>query len=253
MVEILEPSRQLAPQDVERELQALAERYRRAGRSGVKVANLLGAQAENLLDRLPGPVRDGLGRATEQGLTLAVEAAGHSRRAVPDQPVWVNTAMSSVMGAAGGFSGLPGTLVELPMTITLLMRAVQGVAVQHGFDPSADSVKFDCVRVFSSGGPLSHDDADDLAFIAIRVSLGGAAMQKMIATIAPRLAAVLGQKLAAQSIPVLGAVTGAAVNYVYTDYYQQLADVHFGLRRLAIDADRSHEELVEGLRLYLQA
>jgi hypothetical protein len=52
---------------------------------------------------------------------------------------------------------------------------------------------------------------------------------------------------------VLGAVTGAAVNYVYTDYYQQLADVHFGLRRLAIDADRSHEELVEGLRLYLQA
>ena len=47
---------------------------------------------------------------------------------------------------------------------------------------------------------------------------------------------VLGQKLAAQSVPVLGAVAGAATNYAYTSYYQEMAHVHFRLRRLAIEA-----------------
>jgi len=43
----------------------------------------------------------------------------------------------------------------------------------------------------------------------------------------------MGQKLAAQAVPVLGAVAGAATNYAYTSYYQDMAHVHFGLRRLA--------------------
>ncbi|UWQ92364.1 EcsC family protein [Aliisedimentitalea scapharcae] len=251
MNEILDAVPVLNRTEAEQALDQLAQRYRAAGGAGVKIVNLVGTQAENLLDRLPDSVRTGLGTATEQALTLAVEAAGKSRNVIADQPAWLNTAMSSVLGAAGGFSGLPGTMVELPATVTLLMRSVQGVAAEHGFDPDAESVKFDCVRVFADGGPLSHDDGSDLGFISVRVSLSGVAMKKLIATVAPKLAVVLGQKLAAQTVPVLGAMSGAAVNYVYTDYYQQIAQVHFGLRRLAIDADISHDELVNGLRLRL--
>jgi hypothetical protein len=59
---------------------------------------------------------------------------------------------------------------------------------------------------------------------------------------------VLGQKLAAQTVPVLGAVAGAATNYAYTSYYQEMAHVHFGLRKLAIDADLPLGDLVERLR-----
>jgi uncharacterized protein (DUF697 family) len=55
---------------------------------------------------------------------------------------------------------------------------------------------------------------------------------------------VLGQKLAAQTVPVLGAAAGAATNYAYTRYYQDMAHVHFGLRRLAIEADRDMGEMV---------
>ena len=72
-------------------------------------------------------------------------------------------------------------------------------------------------------------------------------MQKLIAAVAPRLSVVLGQKLAAQSVPVLGAIAGGGTNYVYTRYYQQIARVHFGLRRLAVDADIPHDELVRKL------
>jgi uncharacterized protein (DUF697 family) len=73
-------------------------------------------------------------------------------------------------------------------------------------------------------------------------------MRALIARVAPRLAAVLGQKLAAQTVPVLGAAAGAGTNYAYTQYYQDMAHVHFGLRRLAIDADRDPQEMITAFR-----
>ena len=50
---------------------------------------------------------------------------------------------------------------------------------------------------------------------------------------APRLAAAMGQKLAAQMVPVLGAVTGAALNAAYLSYYREMARIRFALMRLA--------------------
>lgn len=44
-------------------------------------------------------------------------------------------------------------------------------------------------------------------------------------------------------MPVLGAVAGAATNYAYLSYYQDMAHVQFGLRRLAIDAARDETAL----------
>ena len=155
------------------------------------------------------------------------------------------------MGAAGGFAGLPGALVELPATTTLLLRAIQGVAREQGFDPEAESVKFDCIRVFAAAGPLEKDDGADLGFVSLRLSLSGGAMSKLIATVAPKLSIAMGQKLAAQAVPILGAAAGAGINYVYTGYYQRIAEVHFGMRRLAIEADQPHDDLVRRLEAHL--
>lgn len=240
------------PVNTEVELDRLADRYRAASGIGVQMLNLLGGKAEGLLDRLPQPVRAQLDSATAQALTVAMQAAQTSRTAVPDQKPWVNTAVTTAMGAAGGFGGLPTALVELPATTTVLLRSIQGVAAQQGFDPASENVQFDCIRVFAAAGPLAMDDGADLGFISLRLTLSGGTMHKLIATVAPRLATVLGQKLAAQTVPVLGAVVGATTNYVYTSYYQQIAHVHFGLRRLAIDADVPHEELVQGLALRMR-
>jgi len=97
-------------------------------------------------------------------------------------------------------------------------------------------------------GPLDHDDGADLAFLNSRMALHGGSLQALIVKIAPSLANVLGQKLAAQAVPVLGAIAGAATNYAYTSYYQDMAHVHFRLRRLAIEADTAQDQLVEQLR-----
>jgi hypothetical protein len=234
--------------DVEAELDALAKRYRAAGGVGIQLLNLIGGQAENLLEKLPAPVRDGLGNQTERALRAALKAAQGSRQRVPDQPGWLNRAVTTAMGAAGGFGGLPSALAELPVTTTVLLRAIQGIAAEHGFDPEEEGVQFDCIQVFATAGPLEEDDGSDLAFLSTRVLVTGSAVQALIARVSPRLAVVLGQKLAAQTVPVLGAVAGAATNYAYTSYYQQMAHVHFGLRRLAITADRDQDELIDALR-----
>jgi hypothetical protein len=208
----------------------------------------LGAQADGLLQRLPQKAQEGLQDATVAALNHAMTAAHKSRDMVPDQAGWLNSAVSAAMGAVGGMGGLPTALAELPVTTTLLLRVINGVAAEHGFDTSEENVRFDCVHVFTAAGPLDHDDSTEIAFLSARMALSGTAMQAIIARVAPRLATVLGQKLAAQAVPVLGAVAGAATNYAYTSYYTDMAHVHFGLRRLAIDADVPREVLVDRLR-----
>ena len=237
----------LTPPDTAAELDRLAAQYRAASGLGVQILSLLGGKAETLLDRLPAPVKSRLHEATESALKLAMAAALKSRAAVPDQPDWLERAMSTALGAAGGLGGLPTALVELPATTTLLLRIIQGVAHENGFDTGAENVRIDCIRVFAAAGPLAMDDGADLAFLTLRVTLTGGAMQKLITTVAPKLAIVLGQKLATQTVPVLGAMAGATTNYVYSGYYREMAQVHFGLRRLAIDAGIDHEELVRQL------
>lgn len=241
------------PIDVEAELERIARRYSAAGGLGINVLNLIGGQAENLLERLPASVRKQLESATVRALDHAMNAAHKSRGAVPDQAAWLNSAVSMGLGAAGGVGGLPTALAELPVTTTLLLRVIEGVAVEHGFDPELESVRFDCVRVFSAAGPLADDDGADLAFLSARLALSGKAVQTIIHKVAPRLAVVMGQKLAAQAVPVLGAVAGAATNYAYTSYYQDMAHVHFGLRKLAIEADLAPEELNRRLASKMKA
>lgn len=229
----------------------LAQRYDKAGSAVIQLLNMVGGQADGLLDHLPKGLRDNLGQGTETALKIAMKAAEGSRGVIGDQPGWLTTVMSTALGAAGGFGGLPTALAELPVTTTVFLHGIQSVAVEHGFDPSEPGVRFDCVQVFSASSPLETDDGSDLAFFTTRVVVSGTAMQALIARVAPRLAVVLGQKLAAQTVPVLGAVAGAATNYAYASFYRDMAHVHFGLRRLAIEADRDHADLVTALRARL--
>lgn len=243
----------LVPTEIEGELQALARRHRSAGGVGLQVLNLIGSQAENLLERLPDRVKDRLEGATERALEVAMRAASQSRGYVPDQRGWLNTAMATAMGAAGGTGGLPTALAELPVTVTVLLRAIQGIAAEHGYDPGDPEIQKECLAVFGSAGPLEADDGVDMAFLSARVTLTGATVHGLISRIAPRLATVLGQKLAAQTVPLIGAAAGAATNYAYTSYYQEMAHVHFGLKRLAAKSGRSRTEVVGAFRQTLAA
>ena len=231
------------------EMGELARRHNAAGSVGLQVLNLIGGQAENLLERLPDPVKDRLESATLSALIVSLRAADASRQVVRDQKSWLNTAFAAAMGAAGGAGGLPTALAELPVTTTVLMRAILGVAQEYGFDPSLPETRKEALQVFSAAGPLSEDDGVDMGFLSARVTLTGASINAMAARIAPGLSLVLGQKLATQAVPVIGAAAGAATNYAYTSYYQQMAHVHFGLLAIARDGDADLDDLTRSLKI----
>ena len=235
----------------EAELDALVARYRAADSTGMQVVTMIGGRVENLIDRLPVEARGSIEGATRRALEIAFDAAARSRGRVADTSDWLNTAVTTAMGAAGGAGGLPTALAELPVTTTVLLRAIQGIAAEHGFDPADEVVRLDCLQVFAASGPLERDDGADFAFLAARVSLTGASVRGLIAKVAPRLGVVLGQKLAAQAVPILGAVAGAAVNYAFTSYYQQMAHIQFGLKRLSRDTGLDHATLVAEFRTRL--
>ncbi|MCX7888785.1 MAG: EcsC family protein [Rhodobacteraceae bacterium] len=240
-----------APVPVEEVLDMLAARHRAADGGGMRLVALIGGSADNLVERLPPGVRDRLEGATRLALETAFDVARASRGVVADRSDWLNSALSAALGAAGGAGGLPTALAELPVTATVLLRAIQGIAADHGFEPGDEAVRIECLRVFANAGPLRKDDGADLGFLAARLALTSPTVRQAIGAVVPRLAAVFGQKIAAQAAPVVGALSGAAVNWVFTAYYQDMARIHFGLMRLSLDSGVPRAVLEEGLRARL--
>ena len=63
-------------------------------------------------------------------------------------------------------------------------------------------------------------------------SVDAARVELMLAELRLPAIRLMWQKLAAQAVPVIGAVGGAAVNYAFIDHFQQTAQGHFAVRRL---------------------
>jgi len=238
-----EPSRDLIPADSpviltdeDRDrIAALAARQHAATGVLMQVVSFLGGQVEDGMKLLPESTRKRLDGAATRGLRASYDAAGRSRGGL-GQFVATDRAhktLASVSGALGGFGGLPTALIELPVATTVIFRAVQRIADEHGEDPLSPETRAQCLQVFGKGGMGDEDDGIDTSFIGARIGLSGAAVNKLISKVAPKFAAVLGQKLAAQTVPVLGAVAGAGTNYTFVSYYTEIAHVHFGLRKLA--------------------
>jgi hypothetical protein len=217
------------------QIAALALRQRKASGGLMQAINFVGGQVEDGLKMLPKSLRAQLNDVTRTALRRSYDLAAKSRgglgrRIGSDKSHRIIGTMS---GAIGGFGGLPTALAELPVATTIIFRAVLHVAAEYGEDPASEETRLECLAVFGSGGPSSADDGVDTAFVGARLSLSGAAVNTLINRVAPRFAAVLSNKLAAKTVPVLGAVAGAGANYAFVDYYVALAHVHFGLRQMA--------------------
>lgn len=218
--------------DLDMEITALAFAYGRANGPFVKLVNRLGGGLESQMQRLPATVRAELERAVSQALQKAHGLAAVGRRA-PDLGPRGATYAAMASGAIGGAAGLAGSLVELPVTITVMLHAIRSEAVAAGYDPEDPQVRLACIEVFSAGSPLRGDDGVNTAFLSARLAVTGGTLQKVLAVVVPRLAVVFGQKLAAQAVPVMGALTGAALNAAFLTYYREIARIRFRLLRLS--------------------
>lgn len=233
------------------DIAALALRQRRAHGLLMKAVSFVGGQVEDGMKLLPRAVRGQIDAAARAALERSYDVASRSRgdgrlsgitrRLGSDR---AHKVLAAISGAVGGFGGLPTALAELPVATTVIFRAVQSVAAEYGEDPESEETRLEVLRVFGAqaggvqSGAVDGDSGINTSFIGARLSLSGAAVQRLIAQVAPRFAAVLSQKLAAQAVPVLGAAAGAGTNYAFIDHYVEMAHVHFGLRRLI----RTHGE-----------
>ena len=219
----------IAP-DLDLEIEALARAARRANGPVMSLVNRLGGGLEKQMSALPPGLRAEMERVTAQALMAAHGLAGIGGEA--DGRGTLAAVMAT--GAAGGAGGLVTSVAELPLTITVILRAIRAEARRAGFDPAEDGIRAACLEVFAAGSPLAADDGVNTTFVSARLTLTGPALQKLVATVAPRLAAALGQKLAVQAVPVVGALSGAALNAAFLRYYREMARIRFQLMRLAV-------------------
>ncbi len=214
--------------DLAADVAELARRYKRANGPVIRLVNRLGNTLESQLSALPDSIRSQIERLTAQALEASYDVAARS----PDLGQRAPMVAAIAAGAAGGAGGLGTAIAELPVTVTLFLNTIRSVAREAGLDPDEDWVRAECLQVFAAGSPLAQDDGVNTSFVASRLALSGSAVQNLIATIAPKLAAVLGQKLAAQAVPVIGAVSGAALNAAFLSYYREVARLRFELVKL---------------------
>lgn len=241
----------------------------------IRIANMVGTPVEWALNRLPGATAERIQKTIQAALKKAVGGAlrtlddNHGAVARPK----THTAMVAASGALGGFFGLKGTLIELPVTTTLIMRSVADIARSEGFSLRDPLIQAECVQVFALGGRSSDDDAADSAYYAARVGLteisretgrvlaetvakqaahhtvqaathasaqgfsftpaqAAAWLAQIIEAVAQRFGVKITEKIALQAAPVLGAVSGAAINALFISHYQDMARGHFIVKRL---------------------
>lgn len=209
----------------------LARRFRRANGPIMSLVNRFGGKLEAQMQLLPKSLREQLEALVGSALSASMAVAAQGER-LPDPGRHGTMAAAIATGAAGGAGGLATALAELPLTVTMILHAIRQEARAEGFDPDLPEIRAECLQVFAAGSPLARDDGINTGFFSARLTMTGPAVQGLVSTVAPRLATAMGQKLAAQTIPVLGALSGAALNAAFLNYYRSMARIRFALLRL---------------------
>lgn len=194
---------------------------------GAKGANL-GAKAfgEGWQDKFRDLAEEALWRAHDIS-TIGMDATGEG-----ESWSWFNKAVASATGAVGGFFGLPGLALDIPVSTLLIMRSIAEIARAKGEDIGTDEAKRACLEVLAFGGPGDEDDAAEVGYWSTRMVFTHLTVELAVKQAAARLGIALSEKALAQIIPFAGALAGTGLNYAFMDFYQQMARVHFTIRAM---------------------
>jgi len=231
--------------DLERAVDFLERR-----RLAVRVANYAGRPLDSALKRFPG-MNGAVHRALRSAIwhCLSIAIASQSEEAFVPSP-WRARMLTGVSGGLGGLFGAAALPVELPFTMTMMLRGVADIARDNGEDLKSLEPRLACLQVFALGGrnadaggaigyyaaraALTKLTADVMANLVERTVLDASApvVARMVTEIVSRFGLVLSERAAAGAIPLLGAIGGASINVIFTDHFERLAHGHFTLRRL---------------------
>ena len=129
-------------------------------------------------------------------------------------------------GLLGGFAGIAGFLPDAVFTTLVIMREIARIAREEGEDLTTEEGRASCVRVFSLG------TGDEAGYLSARFMLQGTAARAMLSGVAARWGVMLGEKFAAQAVPLAGAAAAVTLNTAFLEHYRRLARAHFTVRRI---------------------
>jgi hypothetical protein len=220
---------------------------------GAKISHFIGKPIETGLKKLPSEWNSKIGGITEKALSQAAKVAIFTMDDTPGVSSSNFSHKVAVMatGAGGGFFGLPGLALELPISTTIMLRSIADIARNQGESIASDDVKLECLSVFAMGGESKQDDGTESGYYAVRIALakslpdavkhlatkgmtekGAPVLVSFISKIAQKFSIQISQKAASQLIPAIGAASGAIINTMFLDHFQDMARGHFTVRRL---------------------
>ncbi len=218
------------------------------------ISHIIGMPIEKAMTALPGHWSNIVSRITKKALEKALDAALYSLKRKPGKPKnKIHKLFVGVSGAVGGSFGIAALAVELPVSATIMLRSIADIARSYGEDLEELDSKMACLTVFalSGGGSAKTSESADTSYYAVRSFLtkalgdttnhiavhgfskeGAPVLVKLINAVSARFSIPVSGKLAAQSLPVVGAVSGASVNWLFIRHYQKMAKAHFSIRAL---------------------
>jgi hypothetical protein len=190
--------------------------------------------ANKVTSLLPKVVTDKIENLSNKAVKLAYDAGISTMEAKSEREPWNigNRLFTTTTGIVSGFVGLPGVLVDIPVTTSLMLRSIAEIARQNGEDITTPEGKLNCIEVFAFGGEGAPNETVESSYWATRFSFTSVTIDATIRQIASRFSISLSQKIMAQSAPILGAVAGGVLNYSFMEFYQNMAKIHFGIRAI---------------------
>lgn len=223
----------------------------------IKVANYLGRPIEFGLKKLDSDLINRASKlALEKSLDIALSTIDKDIKSPSNTK---HKFLATLSGAMGGFFGMNALVIELPVSTTIMLRSIADIAKSQGHNLNLAETKLACLEVFSLGSSkTTDDDGSESGYYAIRSTLAyemklaikaveGMSKKaikqaiikgempilvKLIESIASRFGVTVSQKVVAEAIPIIGAVGGGGINYLFMSHFQQMATGHFIIKRL---------------------
>ena len=229
-----------------------------------RLTSLVGVPVEKGFELLPDKWNKNIREVTQIALMKASDAAIFTMKDIPEEESSniLHKLGVAVSGGVGGFFGIAGISVELPISTTIMLRSIADIARSEGESISSINTKMACLEVFALGGISKSDDNAESGYYAVRYALANSitevaeffiqkelakdvapALIKLITEIAKRFGVQVTQKAAAQAVPAIGAAGGAIINTLFIDHFQDMARGHFIVRKL--ERNYSREKVME--------
>ena len=229
--------------------------------------NKIGGTLETGIDKIPKKQQQWLQNAVEKTLRVVVKSnlATMQKGAafkIPSNKTY--KALVTTSGATSGFFGSTtgiGTAIfasELTISTKFMMRSIIDIARSQGEDINSIDTQLACLQVFTLGGQSKNDDGLETSYYTTRIALSSAVkgastyiaqhgssqvlgsllksssnpIMRLIAIVASRFSIQVSEKFIAQAIPVVGAVGGGSLNFLFLNHFQNVANAHFTIRKL---------------------